>query len=54
LGGRAFLHEYQWQADAGFQVLELIVTAPMVVANWINMRVHSHWEPWEVPAVVFQ
>ncbi len=38
LGGRAFLHEYQWQADKGFQILELIMTAPMIVANWINMQ----------------
>ena len=38
LGGRAFLHEYQWQTDNGFQILELIMTAPMVVANWINMQ----------------
>jgi len=41
LGGRAFLHEYQWQADTGFQVLELIMTAPMVVANWINMQYYG-------------
>ncbi len=38
LGGRAFLHEYQWQTDKDFQILELIMTAPMVVANWINMQ----------------
>ena len=41
LGGRAFLHEYQWQADSGFQILELIMTAPMVVANWINMQYYG-------------
>jgi hypothetical protein len=41
LGGRAFLHEYQWQTDSGFQILELIMTAPMVVANWINMQYYG-------------
>lgn len=38
LQGRAFLHEYDWQRDEGFAVLESILTAPMVVANWINMQ----------------
>lgn len=41
LAGRAFLHEYQWQADSGFKILELIMTAPMVVANWINMQYYG-------------
>lgn len=41
LGGRAFLHEYRWQEDAGFAVLELIMTAPMVVTHWINMQYHA-------------
>ena len=41
LGGRAFLHDYQWQADNNFQVLELIMTAPMVVASWINMQYYG-------------
>jgi uncharacterized protein len=41
LGGRAFLHEYVWQQDEGFRVLELIMTAPMVVANWINMQYYG-------------
>ena len=41
LGGRAFLHEYEWQADEGFRILELIMTAPMVVANWINMQYYA-------------
>jgi uncharacterized protein YbcC (UPF0753/DUF2309 family) len=38
LGGRAFLHSYDWRQDEGFGVLELIMTAPMVVANWINLQ----------------
>jgi uncharacterized protein len=39
--GRAFLHEYVWEKDSGFQILELIMTAPMVVANWINMQYYG-------------
>lgn len=38
LEGRAFLHEYDWHRDEGGAVLESILTAPMVVANWINMQ----------------
>ena len=41
LAGRAFLHDYQWQKDADFKVLELIMTAPMVVAHWINMQYNA-------------
>jgi len=41
LGGRAFLHSYDWTQDAGFAVLELIMTAPMVVANWINLQYYG-------------
>jgi hypothetical protein len=38
LAGRAFLHDYDAGKDAGFAVLELIMTAPMVVASWINLQ----------------
>jgi uncharacterized protein len=38
LGGRAFLHSYDHEKDAGEKVLELIMTAPMVVASWINLQ----------------
>lgn len=38
LQGRSFLHDYQWQKDKDFAVLELIMTAPMVATNWINMQ----------------
>ena len=38
LGGRAFLHSYDWRADKGFGVLELILTAPVVVASWISLQ----------------
>jgi hypothetical protein len=43
LGGRAFLHSYDWQADAenGYPVLELILTAPLVVASWINLQYYG-------------
>ena len=38
LGGRAFLHSYDWRADVGFGTLELIITAPVVVASWISLQ----------------
>lgn len=41
LEGRAFLHEYDWHDDEGFGVLKLIMTAPMVVANWINLQYYG-------------
>jgi len=41
LAGRSFLHDYAWQRDDGFKVLELIMTAPMVVTNWINLQYHA-------------
>ncbi len=41
LGGRAFLHEYEWAQDTGFGVLELILTAPVVVASWISLQYYG-------------
>lgn len=41
LAGRSFLHDYQWQHDSEFGVLELIMTAPMVVTNWINLQYYA-------------
>jgi uncharacterized protein YbcC (UPF0753/DUF2309 family) len=41
LGGRSFLHSYEWRQDAGFKVLELIMTAPMVVASWISLQYYG-------------
>ncbi len=41
LQGRAFLHSYDWQADKGFGTLELILTAPVVVASWISLQYYG-------------
>ncbi len=43
LEGRAFLHDYDWQKDGanGFKVLELIMTAPVVVASWISLQYYG-------------
>ncbi|GHE04214.1 hypothetical protein U879_06950 [Defluviimonas sp. 20V17] len=41
LGGRVFLHSYDWRADQGFGTLELILTAPVVVASWIALQYHG-------------
>lgn len=41
LGGRAFLHDYSWGQDKGFGVLELIMTAPVVVASWISLQYYA-------------
>jgi len=43
LEGTAFLHDYDWTADKanGFSVLELIMTAPVVVASWISLQYYG-------------
>jgi len=43
LEGRAFLHDYDWKLDEarGFPVLELIMTAPVVVASWISLQYYG-------------
>jgi uncharacterized protein YbcC (UPF0753/DUF2309 family) len=41
LGGRAFLHEYRFEEDEDFAVLELIMTAPLVVTHWINFQYYA-------------
>jgi len=41
LEGRSFLHSYDWHHDDGFKILELIMTAPMVVASWINLQYYA-------------
>lgn len=41
LGGKAFMHNYAWEKDTDFGVLELIMTAPMVVTSWINLQYYA-------------
>ena len=41
LNGRAFLHDYDWRQDDGYGVLELILTAPVVVASWISLQYYG-------------
>ncbi len=41
LQGRVFLHDYDFGADRDGSILELIMTAPMVVTNWINMQYYA-------------
>jgi hypothetical protein len=40
-GGRSFLHSYKWEMDKNFSVLELIMTAPMVVTSWISLQYYA-------------
>lgn len=41
LQGRVFLHEYQSSSDPSGAILESIMTAPMLVTNWINMQYYA-------------
>jgi uncharacterized protein YbcC (UPF0753/DUF2309 family) len=41
LGGRVFLHNYVWREDEDFGVLELIMTAPVIVASWISLQYYG-------------
>ena len=41
LEGRAFLHDYNWRHDQSFGILELILTAPVVVASWISLQYYG-------------
>ena len=38
LGSRVFLHDYDAGADRDGTLLDLILSAPMVVASWINLQ----------------
>jgi len=41
LEGRCFLHDYDANQDADGSVLELLMTAPMLVTHWINWQYHA-------------
>lgn len=41
LGGRVFLHDYCAGDDPDGSLLERIMTAPMVVAHWINLQYYA-------------
>ena len=41
LGGRVFLHNYVWREDEDFGILELIMTAPVIVASWISLQYYG-------------
>lgn len=41
LKGRAFLHHYEEAMDQEGSLLELIMTAPMIVASWINLQYYG-------------
>jgi uncharacterized protein YbcC (UPF0753/DUF2309 family) len=47
LGGRVFLHSYDPIADAEGGILEKIMTAPLIVGEWINTGYYfSGADPW--------
>jgi uncharacterized protein YbcC (UPF0753/DUF2309 family) len=41
LQGRVFMHNYDYRKDPDAKVLELIMTAPMIVTNWINLQYYA-------------
>ena len=41
LAARIFLHDYVWTDDRDGKVLELIMTAPMIVTHWINLQYYA-------------
>ncbi len=47
LGGRVFLHSYDPLADSEGAILEKIMTAPLIVGEWINTGYYfSAVDPW--------
>ncbi|NCG41043.1 MAG: DUF2309 family protein, partial [Actinobacteria bacterium] len=48
LGGRCFMHSYDCLSDPEGVFLEKIMTAPLVVTEWINMQYYtSATDPWK-------
>ncbi len=48
LEGRSFMHSYDASTDPEGAVLEVIMTAPLVVTQWINMQYYtSATDPWK-------
>ena len=48
LDGRSFLHSYDASSDPEGAILEKIMTAPLVVTQWINMQYYtSATDPWK-------
>lgn len=41
LDATTFLHSYDYKVDSDGTILETIMTAPMIVANWINMQYYA-------------
>lgn len=41
LQGRVFLHDYDWKTDRDHGALEVIMTAPVVVASWISLQYYG-------------
>lgn len=41
LAGRTFMHNYDHHNDPELRILELIMTAPMVVTSWINLQYYA-------------
>lgn len=39
--GRVFMHSYDFRQDPDAQILESIMTAPMIVTNWINLQYYA-------------
>lgn len=41
LAGRCFLHDYDFSQDASEEILEKLMTATLIVTNWINLQYYA-------------